>query len=129
MFAIEDEYSCERATLELDDGAAADPDSTSESESLSMFINSTKSHGNISSWLARNTLGDMSVTVHGEAVVVASEVGVVLILSSSRETTKRSEVGDVTTESREARARVSALEDAMMSDRDDVRQCTRALCG
>lgn len=123
MFAIEDEYSCERATLELDDGAAADPDSTSESESLSMFIKSTKSHGNISSWLARNTLGDMSVTVHGEAVVVASEVGVVL---TSRESTKRSEVGDVTTESR---ARVSALEDAMMSDRDDVRQCTRALCG
>ena len=125
MFAIEDEYSCERATLELDDGAAADPDSTSESESLSMFIKSTKSHGNISSWLARNTLGDMSVTVHGEAVVVASEVGVVLILAS-RESTKRSEVGDVTTESR---ARVSALADAMMSDRDDVRQCTRALCG
>ena len=123
MFAIEDEYSCERATLELDDGAAADPDSTSESESLSMFIKSTKSHGNISSWLARNTLGDMSVTVHGEAVVVASEVGVVL---TSRESTKRSEVGDVTTESR---ARVSALADAMMSDRDDVRQCTRALCG
>jgi len=90
-----------------------------------MFIKSTKSHGNISSWLARNTLGDMSVTVHGEAVVVASEVGVVLILAS-RESTKRSEVGDVTTESR---ARVSALEDAMMSDRDDVRQCTRALCG
>jgi len=126
LFAIEDEYSCERATLELDDGAAADPDSTSESESLSMFIKSTKSHGNISSWLARNTLGDMSVTVHGEAVVVASEVGVVLILATSRESTKRSEVGDVTTESR---ARVSALEDAMMSDRDDVRQCTRALCG
>jgi len=125
LFAIEDEYSCERATLELDDGAAADPDSTSESESLSMFIKSTKSHGNISSWLARNTLGDMSVTVHGEAVVVASEVGVVLILAS-RESTKRSEVGDVTTESR---ARVSALADAMMSDRDDVRQCTRALCG
>ena len=123
MFAIEDEYSCERTTLELDDGAAADPDSTSESESLSMFIKSTKSHGNISSWLARNTLGDMSVTVHGEAVVVASEVGVVL---TSRESTKRSEVGDVTTESR---ARVSALADAMMSDRDDVRQCTRALCG
>ena len=47
MFAIEDEYSCERATLELDDGAAADPDSTSESESLSMFIKSTKSHGNL----------------------------------------------------------------------------------
>ena len=91
-----------------------------------MFIKSTKSHGNISSWLARNTLGDMSVTVHGEAVVVASEVGVVLLLSSSRESTKRSEVGDVTTESR---ARVSALADAMMSDRDDVRQCTRALCG
>jgi len=90
-----------------------------------MFIKSTKSHGNISSWLARNTLGDMSVTVHGEAVVVASEVGVVLILAS-RESTKRSEVGDVTTESR---ARVSALADAMMSDRDDVRQCTRALCG
>jgi len=127
LFAIEDEYSCERATLELDDGAAADPDSTSESESLSMFIKSTKSHGNISSWLARNTLGDMSVTVHGEAVVVASEVGVVeLPTSGSRESTKRSEVGDVTTESR---ARVSALADAMMSDRDDVRQCTRALCG
>jgi hypothetical protein len=86
LFAIEDEYSCERATLELDDGAAADPDSTSASESLNTFINSTKSHGNISSWLARNTLGDMSVSVHGEAVVVVSGVGVrtcVLVLSSS----------------------------------------------
>ena len=126
MFAIEDEYSCERATLELDDGAAADPDSTSESESLSMFIKSTKSHGNISSWLARNTLGDMSVTVHGEAVHGEAVHGEAVDGETSRESTKRSEVGDVTTESR---ARVSALADAMMSDRDDVRQCTRALCG
>jgi hypothetical protein len=69
----------------------------------------------------------MSVTVHGEAVVGVC----VLILSSSRETTKRSEVGAVSdvNESREARARVSSLEDAMMSDRDDIRRCTRALCG
>lgn len=110
---IEDEYLCECVMFEFDDGVAVDFDSTSESESLSMFIKFIKLYGNIFLWLVRNMFGDMSVIVYGEVVVVVFEVGVVLIFLSFRESIKRLEVGDVTIE---LCVRVLVFVDVMMSD-------------